>query len=220
MCPVPIIFRIDLKAILAIPHLQWKVSLGNLTSPQTEFDNTMDIVKKFDYQHIYADIRTERGKCSSEHEFLIKSQLNFDDLNDKDITIICQDANARNSLEQMITHQYSILINESFYFNSNPQIRIEYDHTKDDMTVFTNTNTSSTNQGQLILQLTGKNVNRTIEGNLRRSFQRGNVSTIYSHQQFSFVVDANNLQHEIYYEYAQQIWLIHTNSTQPHFIQP
>ncbi|CAF5166641.1 unnamed protein product, partial [Rotaria sp. Silwood1] len=103
ICPIPIIFRIDLTAILSIEDIQWKVSLGNMASSQTEFNNTLNIVKKFDFQGIFSDVHTERGKYSSQHEFLIKSELNFDQLKQENITIIYQDENARYSLEHMIS---------------------------------------------------------------------------------------------------------------------
>ncbi|CAF3404523.1 unnamed protein product [Rotaria sp. Silwood1] len=71
MCPVPIFFRFNLRALLAIENLSWKVSLGNVTSHHTEFNETREIVEKFDFQYDYADSRTQRGKVSSQHEFLI-----------------------------------------------------------------------------------------------------------------------------------------------------
>jgi hypothetical protein len=234
MCPVPIIFRIALKAILSIENIQWKVSLGNMANPQTEFDNTMNIVQKFDFQCVYADIRTERGKYSSQQEFLIKSQLNFDQLKDEDITIIFQDENARYSLKRMIKHNYSSNIDTSCYFGFNPRILIKSSDIDTDNESISSTGTDTDNEiivsiedvdslrvyGQLILQLSGDDRNRTIEGNLNKSFQRGNISTVYANQQLSFIADLNNIEYAIYYEYENQIWLIRTNSSQPQFIPP
>jgi hypothetical protein len=216
MCPVPVIFRIDLEAILSIENIQWKISLGNMANPQTEFDNTMNVVKKFDFQGVYSDVCTERGKYSSQQEFLIKSQLNFDELKDENIRIIFQDENARDSLERMITHNHLSNIDPSFYFGLNPRIIINYTDTDNEIIVFMKEGIS----GQLILQLSGNDTNRTIEGNLTKSFQRGTISTVYSNQQLSFIADLNNIEYAIYYEYENQIWLIHTNSPEPHFISP
>jgi hypothetical protein len=214
MCPVPIIFRIDLKAILSIAKIQWKVSLGNMANPQTEFDNTMNVVRKFDFQHVYADIRTERGKYSSQQEFLIKAQLNLDDLKNENIILIFQDENTRYSLERMITYNHPTNIDTSFYFGSNPRINIEVtdDH---EITVFIRDSYTS---GQLILQLSGDDTNRTIEGNVNKCFQRGTISTVYVHQQLSFIANSNNIEYAIYYQYENQVWLIHTNAAQPSFI--
>ncbi|CAF4230859.1 unnamed protein product [Rotaria sp. Silwood2] len=111
MCPVPVFFRVNLRSLLSIDNLRWKVSLGNLASPHTEFDCTPEIVKKFDFHYVYADLRTERGKYASQHEFLIESELDFDLLNDSDITLFVQDENARMSLTSFFdTFHYSLHI--------------------------------------------------------------------------------------------------------------
>jgi hypothetical protein len=185
-----------------------------MANPQTEFDNTMNVVRKFDFQHVYADIRTERGKYSSQQEFLIKAQLNLDDLKYENIIIIFQDENARYSLERMITYNHPTNIDTSFYFGSNPRINIEVtdDH---EITVFIRDSYTS---GQLILQLSGNDTNRTIEGNVNKCFQRGTISTVYANQQLSFIANSNSIEYAIYYQYENQVWLIHTNAAQPSFI--
>jgi hypothetical protein len=220
MCPVPIVFRIDLKAILSIQNIQWKVSLGNMANRQTEFDNTMNVIRKFDFQGVYAHGGTERGKYSSQQEFLIESQLNFDELKPEDITIIFQDENAHYSLSHMVTHNHPTNIDTSFYFGLNSRIIINSTDIDNEILVFIQDFNPLGIYGQLILQLSGDDMNRKIEGNLSRSFQRDTISTIYSNQQFSFIVNLNNIQYAIYYEYENQIWLIHTNSLQPRFIPP
>ena len=219
MCPIPIIFRFDLDALISIENLQWKISLGNLANPQTEFDNTMDIIKKFDFQGVYADLCTERGKYSSQQEFLIKSQFNFDELTSGCITIFFQDQKACDSLEQMITLDYPSRIDQSYYFGLNSRIIIKDVDIDDEINVSIQSSNRSGIYGQLILQLSGDNTHRTIEGNLSKSYQRGNRLTVYSNQQFSFTADLN-IEYSIYYEYDNQIWLIHTNSSEPEFIPP
>ncbi len=160
------------------------------------------------------------SQYSSQQEFLIKSQLNFDELKHENITIIFQDENARYSLERMITHNYPSNIDTSFYFGLNSQIKIDSDDPDNEIIVFiTDLNPLGT-YGQLILQLSGDDTDRTIEGNLNKSFQRGTISTVYSNQQLSFIANLNNIEYAIYYEYENQIWLIHTNSLQPRFIPP
>jgi hypothetical protein len=220
MCPVPIIFRIDLRAILSMMNIQWKISLGNMANPQTEFDNTINVVRRFDFQHVYADIRTERGKYSSQQEFLIKSQLNLNELKDENITIIFQDQNAHYSLERMITHNYLTNIDKSFYFGLNPRIVIEFSDNDHEIIVFIHDVNTSGIHGQLILQLSGDDTNRTIEGNVNKCFQRDTISTIYANQQLSFIVNSNHIEYAIYYQFENQVWLIHTNSAQPNFIPP
>ncbi|CAF2925481.1 unnamed protein product [Rotaria sp. Silwood2] len=220
MCPVPIIFRIDLAAILSIEDIQWKVSLGNMASSQTEFDNSLNVVRKFDFQGVFSDLRIERGKYSSQQEFLIKSQLNFDQLQQENITIIYQDENARYSLERMISHNYPSNIDTSFFYGCNSRIIIDSTGTTNEINVYINDLNPSRVYGHLILQLSGTNENRTIQGNLKASFQRGTISTVYSTQQFSFIANMNDTQYAIYYEYENQVWLIHTNSSQARFISP
>ncbi|CAF3692948.1 unnamed protein product [Rotaria sp. Silwood1] len=220
ICPIPIIFRIDLTAILSIENIQWKVSLGNMASSQTEFNNTLNVVKKFDFQGIFSDVHTERGKYSSQHEFLIKSELNFDQLKQENITIIYQDENARYSLEHMISHTYPSYIDTSFFYGCNSRIIIDSTNSDNVINVYIKNVNPSTVYGHLILQLFGKNENRTIQGKLSASFQRGNISTVYSIEQLSFIANMNDIQYAIYYEYENQVWLIHTNSSQTHFIPP
>lgn len=221
MCPVPVIFCFDLNAILSIKNIQWKVSLGNLANHQTEFDNTINIIKKFDFQGVYADACTERGKYSSQQEFLIKLQLNFNQLKDDDITIIFQNENARDTLECMMTHGYPIDIDTSLFFGLNPQIIIEYCRdTDNEIFVCIKDSERLKFDGYLILQLTGDDTNRTIEGQLTKSYQRGTVSTVYSDKELTFIANLDNIQFAIYYEHDNQIWLIHTNLPQPHFIAP
>ncbi|CAF0839135.1 unnamed protein product [Rotaria sordida] len=221
MCPIPIIFRIDLAAILSIKDIQWKVSLGNMASPQTEFDNTLNIVKRFDFQGVFFDICTDRGKYSSQQEFLIKSQLNFDQLKEENITIIFQDENARYSLERMILYDYPSNIDTTFFYGFNSRIIIRNSTDIDNaIDVYINDSDSSRVYGRLILQLSGQNENRTIQGILNASFQRGNILTVYTNQQFSFINNINDTQYAIFYEYENQVWLIHTNSPQVHFISP
>jgi hypothetical protein len=220
ICPVPIFFRIKLDALLAIENIQWKVSLGNLANPQTEFDNTMNTVRKFDFRGVYDNIRTERGMYSSHQEFLIKSQLNFDELKPEHIEIICPDENARCSLQHMISHSYSSIIGTSYYYGLNSRVIISPPNTENEIIVFINGINPSRVDGQLILQLSGDDTNRTIHGNLKASFQRGTISTVYSNQQLSFMADLNHVRYAVYYEHENQMWLIHTNSDGAHFIQP
>jgi hypothetical protein len=220
MCPVPIIFRIDLEAILSIENIQWKVGLGNMASHQTEFDNTMNIIRRFDFQGVYSDVRTERGKYSSQQEFLIKSELNFDQVEPGNITIIFQDQNARDSLECMISHRYRSDIDASFYYGLNSRITIKFTGTDNEIIVSIADFDPSRNYGQLILQLSGNDTNRTVQGNLNASFQRGDISTVYSNQQLSFIANLSHIQYTVYYKYENRVWLIHTNSPEPRFISP
>jgi hypothetical protein len=78
----------------------------------------------------------------------------------------------------------------------------------------------SGNYGQLILQLSGNDTNRTVQGNLKASFQRGDISTVYSNQQLSFIANLTHIQYTVYYQYENRVWLIHTNSPEPRFISP
>ncbi|CAF5145533.1 unnamed protein product, partial [Rotaria sp. Silwood1] len=68
MCPIPIFFRINLRTILNIPDLKWKVSIDNMSSKKTEYDCTIDIIKRFDFCGLFNDSDTNRCK---ELEFLI-----------------------------------------------------------------------------------------------------------------------------------------------------
>lgn len=220
VCPILIIFRIDLHAILSIDDVQWKISLGNLASPQTEFNNTLDIVKKFDFQGVFADLCTERGKHSSQQEFLVQSQLNFNQLKPENITLIFQDENARYSLERMITHQYLSDVNPSFYFGCNARISIDSTNNTNEIHVSINNTNSSTVFGQFILQIDSTDDNQRIQGNLNLCLRNGETLTFYATNHFSFTTNMNQTRYAIYYECDNQIWLIHTNSSGLRFIPP
>jgi hypothetical protein len=224
MCPVPIFFRFSLRSLLSIDNLRWKVSLGNLASPHTEFDCTPEIVKKFDFQYVYADLRTERGKYASQHEFLIESELDFDLLNDDDISLFVQDENARVSLTSLFDAcRYSVHINSQYFFNYNAQVTVEYSPKapkKVSISIDRPTKSAGDYAGELFVQIKSKNPTKTITGNLLGIFEREDVFTILGKKRISFVPESELLQYAVYYRYEKQMWLIYTNYANSIFYCP
>ncbi|CAF0901943.1 unnamed protein product [Adineta ricciae] len=220
ICPVPVIFRIELESILAIENIQWTIDPGNMFESQSDFENIFDTIGKFDFQGVYADLRTERGKYSSQQEFLIETQLDLNQLDTSDITLIFQDQNACDSLECMVTHDHRSVVDTSYYFNLNSRILIDYTDMDNEITISIVNLNKLVNSGQLILQLSGDDTNRTIQGNLNASFQRGTITTVYSPQQLSFIANLEHVQYAVYYKDKNHLWLIHTNTSAPCFIPP
>lgn len=222
MCPTPIFFRFNLRTLLAIEHLQWKVSLGNMASQHTEFDCTRDIIDRFDFEFIYADTRTERGKFSSQHEFLVEKQLNFDQFTQQDLTLICQDENARVSLRSMMTQlEYETIIDSTFFIGWNPRISIEQSHLNARRILVHNVNGAQTGEdGKLIVQIVSNNATKTITGELIGVFNRDNRLTIFGKGRITFIPETNDIQYAVFYQYKKQIWLIYTNHIDPIFTPP
>jgi hypothetical protein len=210
ICPVPIFFRFSLRSLLSIDNLRWKVSLGNLASPHTEFDCSPEIVKKFDFQYVYADVRTERGKYASQHEFLIESELDFNLLNDDDISLVVQGENARVSLTSFFdTCRYSVHIDPQYFFNYNAQVVVEYSLTapkKVFISIDCPTKSADDHAGELFVQIKSKNPTKTITGNLLGIFERENIFTILGKKRISFVPEPELLQYTVYTNYANPIF--------------
>ncbi|CAF1063966.1 unnamed protein product [Adineta steineri] len=89
ICPVPIFFCINLQSILNNSDFQWKVSLGDMSNSDTEYNCTLDVIKQFDFCGLFKDIITERGKSNAQLEFLIEDQLDFKLLPKDAITVVC-----------------------------------------------------------------------------------------------------------------------------------
>lgn len=223
MCPVPIFFRINLRSLLTIENLSWKVSLGNLASQYTEFDCTRDIIDKFDFEYIYTDTRTERGKFSSQHEFLVESHLDLSLLSDKDVTLIFQDENACDSLKSMIDGlQYEHMIDSSFFLGYNPRVKIQHSKVNPQkITVFIDKGIQQTDDnGKLVVQIASNTMTtKSITGTLIGVFNRDNILTVLGKERISFVPGTNHVQFSVYYQYKQQEWLIHTNYSNPKFVK-
>lgn len=219
MCPVPIFIQIDLQGILENPNIKWKVSLGNLANRQTEFGNTIDIIKRFDFQYIYSDIRSQRGKYSSQQEFLIKSHLDLSQIDDQYIKLIFPDENALDCLLSLTDDvPYSQIINSDFYFRRNSRVHLDFDDDNRTLVVSIENIDSSKDYGQIMIQISGNDTNRIIEGNLTKTIQHGNLSTIYAENRFELTGDLDSIQYAIYYEFDNDKWLIHTNSLRQNFI--
>ncbi|CAF3395382.1 unnamed protein product [Rotaria socialis] len=222
MCPVPIFFCFNLKALLSIKGLQWKVSLGNMASYHTQFDCTREIIDKFDYQYVYADTRTERGKYSSQQEFLIESELDFNHLAKNDITLVFQDENAFNSLKLMVpTLEYPTRMDSQFFFGYNPRVVIEHCNLNSrKIVIYINKGLGSSDDGKILVQMASNNNTKTITGKLIGVFIRDDTFTILGRERISFVSEIADLKYAVYYKYAKQIWLVYTNHTSPKYCSP
>ncbi|CAF4684613.1 unnamed protein product [Rotaria sp. Silwood1] len=214
MCPVPIFFRINLQAILNILDLQWKVSIGDMSRKKTEYDCTIDTIKRFDFCGLFNDSDTNRCK---EFEFLIENQLDLRLLPYDAITLVFQDSDAKESLKSILSTQiYNCEIKRN-YFGQNPRIFINHDSEQDHISVMIDGKTER--QGEIFIVQIKSNENKqrnnlACQGNIDRVFHCDGITTIYGKEK-QLNVFVGNQPYAVYYQYEKQSWLIYSNHNKP-----
>ena len=221
MCPVPVIFRIQLNDLHHIADLQWGVSLGSMASSCSDYGSSLDLLKKFDFCGVFLDARTERGKVSSQQEFLIKRQLNLRLLPEEAITIICQDDNALFSLNNMLkgfyTRSHVFQIDQMYFFGRNPHVRVENDEENQTLKIMLQDQHQYRSKSILIVQLESPDDrDMGCTGNIICIFRYGHRTSIYGKHILEVSID--QASYAVYYADDQpERWLIHTNQANPHF---
>ncbi|CAF4369141.1 unnamed protein product, partial [Rotaria sp. Silwood2] len=170
MCPIPIFFRLNLRVILNILDLKWKVSIDDMSSKKTEYDCTIDIIKRFDFCGLFNDLDTNRCK---ELEFLIENQLDLRLLPNDAITLVFQYCDAKESLESILSTQIYNCEIKRHYFGQNNRIFINHDSEQDHISVMIDGKTER--QGEIfIVQIKSneneKRNNLACKGNIDRIF--------------------------------------------------
>ncbi|CAF3012326.1 unnamed protein product [Rotaria sp. Silwood2] len=170
MCPIPIFFRINLRVILNILDLKWKVSIDDMSSKKTEYDCTIDIIKRFDFCGLFNDLDTNRCK---ELEFLIENQLDLRLLPNDAITLVFQYCDAKESLESILSIQIYNCEIKRHYFGQNSRIFINHNSEQDHISVMIDGKTER--QGEIfIVQIKSneneKRNNLACKGNIDRIF--------------------------------------------------
>ncbi|CAF4096244.1 unnamed protein product [Rotaria sordida] len=215
MCPIPIFFCINLQAILNIPDLKWKVSIDNMSSKKTEYDCTIDIIKRFDFCGLFNDSDTNRCK---ELEFLIENQLDLQLLPNDAITLVCQDSDAKKSLESILSTQiYNPEIKRNYFGQKNSRVFINHDTEQDHIAVMIDGKTDR--QGEIFIVQIKSNENEqrntlACKGNIDRVFHYNNITTIYGKEK-PLEVFVGKQPYAVYYQYEKQSWLIFTNHNKP-----
>ncbi len=222
MCPVPIFFCINLRAIFNIPNLIWKVSLGDMSKHRSEYDCTLDVIKQFDFCGLFKKLETERGQRSAQLEFLIENQLDFKDLSKDAINLIYQNFDAKESLECILKEEsnqiYSSEIKMNYFFGENNRIFINHDHEQEHISVWIVGKIPRKND-MLIVQIKLNENEEKIDvacyRNICAVFHHDHITTIYGKGKFDIFVGKR--AYAVYYKYQEQSWLIYTNHNKPEF---
>ena len=220
ICPVPVFLCFNLSSLLNLKDLPWSISLGDLSNPRVEFGQDLHIIKKFDFSNVYDDIRSKRGRESSQQEFLVHGRLMLDQLSSDDIAIIVQDSFVQSTLSHLIDPAHKTSVDSSFYFNCKPRIRIHSDNPTADIQVSVVDRKELIKDEQIILQIYNRPDNHSITGDMNATYQRDAVSTLYFKSQLSLKADFTQVQYAIYYQSGNQLWLIHANSSHSAFCSP
>jgi len=133
-CPIPIFFRFSLQEVLFKNENKCRVSNGNMQTRSTEFGSLDRMINKFGFEDLYY---TPQGYATKEdynryrnyaqQEFLVKSELSFNELND--FEIVCPTETDRTLLINLLGQEHKdifskIIVDSSFYNNENPRVRI------------------------------------------------------------------------------------------------
>ncbi|PSK91586.1 DarT ssDNA thymidine ADP-ribosyltransferase family protein [Taibaiella chishuiensis] len=213
ICPVPIFFIISLENV--IDHVDWSISLGSLASPNVEFGNDFDLVSKFDFEGVYKDmpeIPLNRFLVSAHQEFLIKDQLN---LNDVKYLLGVQNESAKRSLLALLDDntkwEHRIRIIPSLYNNENPKVNIE------DSTPIFAASLSKPHKGQFILQHTANRESGIITDNKITQSTSDKWVTTTTPEIIKLVSNNEEIIYKLFYHYKGNIWLTYTNSNESTF---
>lgn len=213
ICPVPIFFIIPLKKV--IDHVDWSISLGSLASPNVQFGNDFDLVSKFDFEGVYKnmpDIPSSRFLVSAHQEFLIKDQLNLDDLK---YWLGVQNESAKRSLLALLDDNTKwedrIRVIPSLYNNQNPKVNIE-----DSTPIFT-ASLSKPHKGQFVLQYTPNKESGIITNNKITQFTNDKWVTTTTPENIKLVSNNKEITYKLFYQYKGNLWLTYTNSNESTF---
>ncbi|CAF1456256.1 unnamed protein product, partial [Didymodactylos carnosus] len=226
ICPIPIFIKISLEDIFKHNNIDWNISLGNLTRKTTEYGHTMEIIRQFDFNNVYSITKTPRDYVSCQQEFLIKSELSLDII--ENIEIICQDIATVECLKSMLDNdnqfktkiKYSEQLSKSLYLNKNPKFVLR--PSNENQYLLKLRMPEQKKFDKLILQYSNKiNYNYTTNSDDLNDFsQTENIVTIYGDEQLMVLTDIKNINYAIYYVHQGQLWLIQANYKNPKFTLP
>lgn len=213
ICPVPVFFVIPLEEAI---EQEWNVSIGSLASPQTEYGNDIEILKKFDFEGVYKnslEIDWQRFRIASHQEFLLKDQL---DLSQCNFELVVQNESAKESLLAMLGDLASeyvgkVRVDEDFYNGENTQVKInkDSDQVQASLTVPHN--------GSFIIQHSTSSDWLSIEGSVKSQFNNNDWITTFGEKKILFRGDLEDSKYKIFYNYRGRQWLIDTNTEDYYF---
>jgi len=208
ICPIPIFLKIPIDEILVHPTIEWEVSLGNMAKTTTQYGNTSELMKQFDFNGVYLEKDNGfQGRCfaSSQQEFLIKNQLPLNSLN---FEIICQDKSSLDSLIAMLGKGNPLIakisIDAKYFYNNNCKMKI---NATEDCVV---SEISKEKNGEMILQYSSEEPT-SIEGDISATEELKGNRTIYSKQEIKLNGNFSKVKYSIFYSYKGELWLVNTN---------
>jgi hypothetical protein len=129
-CPVPIFLRIPIRSALEAGGNRCAVSNGNMASSYSHFGNSVEFLKFFDQQNVYALFGTAplaTYMASSQQEFLVQDAL---DLTRCRVELVCRDEQDRQTLEAVLkdtsktTIDYQVEVDPSYFHGDAPRLRV------------------------------------------------------------------------------------------------
>jgi len=139
-CPIPIFFRFSLKEVLFKNEMQCCISNGNMQTGSTQFGGIEKMINKFGFEDLYYTPQKyatkedyNRYRNYAQQEFLVKSELSFNDFSD--FEIVCPSETDRTLLMNLLGEEHKnifskIVVDRTYYNNENPRVRIEEDETE------------------------------------------------------------------------------------------
>jgi hypothetical protein len=192
-----------------------------MSKHHTEYDCTLDVIKRFDFCGLFDKCETERGQHSAQLEFLIENQLNLEDLPKDAITLICQNSDAKESLECILKEEskqiYHSEIKFDYFFGTNNRIFINHDCEQDHISVWFDGKTQRKDEifiVQIKLNQDEEKIDLACKGNISAAFHSDRITTIYGKEK-SLDVFVGKQAYAVYYKYQEQLWLIYTNHDKP-----
>lgn len=208
VCPVPVFLKIPIEEILSQTSLQWEVSLGNMAKTATEYGNSTELIKRFDFNGVYLEKDSGfhgRYFASSQQEFLVKNQLPLSTLS---FEILCQDEATVRSLKAMLGKGHPLInkigIDLTLFYGNNCKININ------ESNEFLTAYLSDKRTGEMILQYSTTEPIH-VEGDINATYEVHDIKTIYSKGEIYLQGDLDKVKFSLYYLFNGQLWLIHTN---------
>ncbi|CAF1368771.1 unnamed protein product [Rotaria sordida] len=205
MCPASAFFCINLQAILNIPNLKWKVSISDMSGERTEYDCTMDIIKRFDFCGLFKDSENKRCK---QLEFLIQNQLDFRLLPNDTINLVFQDSDAKQSLESILSTQiYNTETKRNYFFGKNNRIFINHDSQQDHISVMIDRETHHKSE-IFIVQIKSHDNEQRIDlackDNIDTVFHYDRITTVYGKEK-RLNLFVGKQPYAVYYKYEKRL---------------
>ncbi|CAF1330664.1 unnamed protein product [Didymodactylos carnosus] len=172
-----------------------------------KYGNTLGIINQFDFNSVYCEELSDRQFASSQQEFLIKSQLPLNVIDD--IEVICQNVAAVECLSYMLEDNNpfkdKIKVDERMYHGRNPKFLIVENPKSLKISI-----QQEKKDGKIILKYFNKNDADNVKSEV----------AILVPETMTVSIDIKSINYAIFYAHNGHIWLIATNHKHPKFTLP